>query len=155
MTNLEKIVTPFKCISYYVSTKSTIDDKNSYCYWFRGKLIRIISDKPFARGDMLIVKSISTASNGGTIIDVTVDSGKYQKLPVLSFVSTRLVYNKYSDFEFTSTPGITILKIIEQVMDDNYSACFITLSETTGVIHAVDKYMNNYFDINIGLSWSE
>lgn len=155
MTNLEEIVTPFKCISYYVSSKSTIDNKHSYCYWFRGKMIRIVSDKPFARGDMLIVNSIETQGTSGTIINVSVDSGEYQKLPVLSFVSTRLVYNKYSDFEFTTTPGITIIKKIEQVMDDNYSACFIVLAENTGIIKAVDKYMNNYFDINIGLSWSE
>ena len=155
MTNLGGIVTPFKCISYYVSTKSAIDNQHSYCYWFRGKLIRIISNKPFARGDMLIINSIENQSNGGTVINVEVDSGEYQKMPVLSFVSTRLVYNKYSDFEFTSTPGITILKTIEQVMDDNYSACFIVLSETSGMIHAVDKHMNNYFDINISLGWSE
>ena len=55
MTNLGEIATPFKCISYYVSTKSSVDNQHSYCYWFRGKLIRIISKKPFARGDMLIV----------------------------------------------------------------------------------------------------
>ena len=77
MTNLGTIVTPFKCISYYVSTKSSVDNQHSYCYWFRGKLIRIVSNKPFARGDMLVVNSIETQNNGGVVINVEVDSGEY------------------------------------------------------------------------------
>lgn len=154
MTNLE-LTTPFRCISYYASSKSVVDNKHSYCYWFRGKLIRIIADKPFARGDMLTINGISSQGNSSTIINATVDSGEYEKMPVLSFVSTRLVYNKYSDFEFTTTPGLQILKTIEQVLDENYSVCFIVLTESSGVIHAVDKYMNNYFDVGMNLHWNE
>jgi hypothetical protein len=155
MTNLESINFPFKCISYYVSSKSAIDKKDSYSYWFRGKMIRIIADKPFARGDVLIVNSIKDSGNDSVIINVTVDSGEYEQCPVLSFVSTRLVYNRYSDFTFTTTQNIKIVKVIEQVIDDNYSACFIVLAEKSGTIKAVDKSMNNYFDINIILDWCE
>ena len=154
MTNLESISYPFKCISYYVSSKSSIDNKDSYTYWFRGKMIRIIADKPFARGDVLIVNNIYTTPSNGTIIDVSVDSGQYEQYPVMNFISTRLVYNKYSDFDFSTTPGIKILKIIEQTLDDNYSVCFIVLTEKNGTIKAVDKNMNNYFDINVTLNWS-
>lgn len=155
MTNLEETKLPFKCISYYASSKSQIDGKNSYCYWFRGKLIRIIADKPFARGDILNIISIETNSNNGIIINTTVDTGDYEKYPVLSFVSTRLVYNKYSDFEFVTSPEIKIIKTIDQIMDDNYSVCFIILTDATGTIHAIDKRTNNYFDINISLDWKE
>lgn len=155
MTNLDSTFTPFKCISYYVSSKSPIDNKDSYSYWFRGKMIRIIADRPFARGDILIVKNIVNQNADNIIIDVDVDSGEYESYPVLNFVSTRLVYNKYSDFVFTPSPDIKILKIVEQIMDDNYSVCFITLTSKSGSIKAVDKNMNNYFDINITLDWTK
>ena len=155
MTNLESISVPFKCISYYASSKSSIDNKDSYSYWFRGKMIRIIANKPFARGDILNIKSISQKSNDSIIIDAEVDSGEYKQYPVLNFISTRLVYNKYSDFTFTASSNIQILKIIEQIMDDNYSVCFITLTTDSGTIKAVDKNMNNYFDININLDWNK
>lgn len=153
MTNLESITYPFKCVSYYVSSKSSVDNKDSYTYWFRGKMIRIVANKPFARGDVLIINNIHSTQTNGIIIDATVDSGEYTKYPVLNFISTRLVYNKYSDFEFTTTPGIKILHFVEQTIDDNYSVCFITLTEKTGTIKASDKNMNNYFDINVTLNW--
>ena len=53
MTNLF----PMRVISYYASTKSPIDGKHSYNYWMRSKLVRIIADKPFARGDVLVINS--------------------------------------------------------------------------------------------------
>ena len=154
-TNLD-LTTPLNCISYYVSNKSPIDNKHSYCYWFRGKLIRIVADKPFARGDMLQINSVTQAhSSSNIVIDVTVQTGEYVQAPVLNFVSTRLVYNTYSQFEFTTTPGVQILKTLEQIIDDNYSVCFVVLTSENGVIHAVDKFMNNYFNINISLEWNK
>ena len=52
MSNLgtANITLPVNVISYYASTKG-IDGKNCFNYWMRSKLVRIISDKPFARGD--------------------------------------------------------------------------------------------------------
>ncbi len=155
MTNRE-FTEPLNCISYYVSSKSDIDNKHSYCYWFRGKLIRIIADKPFARGDMLKIHRISQpTSSSNMTIEATVNSGEYVQYPVLNFISTRLVYNAYSDFEFTTTPGINLLGTIEQIIDNNYSVCFAVLSTSSGVIHAIDKNMNNYFDINVDLRWNK
>lgn len=155
MTNRE-FTEPLDCISYYVSSKSNIDNKHSYCYWFRGKLIRIIADKPFARGDMLRIHRITQQNSSANVtIEATVNSGEYRQHPVLNFVSTRLVYNPYSEFEFTTTPGVELLNVIEQTIDNNYSVCFVALASSTGVIHAVDKNMNNYFDININLQWNK
>ena len=58
MTNLF----PMRVISYYASTKSPIDGKHSYNYWMRSKLVRIIADKPFARGDVLVINSLKSTS---------------------------------------------------------------------------------------------
>ena len=44
---------PQKVISYYASSKG-IDNRNCFNFWLRSKLIRVICDKPFARGDVLI-----------------------------------------------------------------------------------------------------
>ena len=63
--NLDKQITlPIRCISYYASDKSSLDNKNSYEFWLRSKLTRIICDKPFSRGDVLQIDSINDTSSG-------------------------------------------------------------------------------------------
>jgi hypothetical protein len=151
-TNLEF---PIKCISYYASNRNQVDKKHSFEWWMRGKLVRIISDKMFARGDMLIINNISEINNA-IIINVSVDTGPYEPAPVLSFVSSRLVYNKYSKFEATADEGITILSQIDQITnDDNYSIGFLLLVEKSGVVHVKDTFMNNFFDVNCTLNWEK
>lgn len=150
-TNLEY---PIKCISYYASNKNQIDKKHSFEWWMRGKLIRIISDKAFARGDILNIKNIYDNTNNITIINVSVNNEEYQQYPVLSFVSSRLVYNKYSKFEAIPDNNIKILKQLEQINNNNYSIGFIILISESGTIKVQDSFMNNYFDINCNLSWN-
>lgn len=145
---------PIKCISYYASNKNQIDKKHSFEWWMRGKLIRIISDKAFARGDILNIKNIYDNTNNITIINVSVNNEEYQQYPVLSFVSSRLVYNKYSKFEAIPDNNIKILKQLEQINNNNYSIGFIILISESGTIKVQDSFMNNYFDINCNLSWN-
>lgn len=144
---------PIKCISYFASNKNRIDNKQSFEWWFRGFLVRIISDKSFARGDILIIKNI-IKDNNKILIDVDVSNEEYQQYPVLTFISSRLVYNKYSDFEFNTSPAIKILQLLEQVIDDNYSVGFIILANDSGFIKATDNVLKNQFDIYFKLSWS-
>lgn len=144
---------PIKCISYFASNKNKIDNKQSFEWWFRGFLVRIISEKSFARGDILIIKNI-VKDNNKILINVDVSDEEYTPYPVLTFISSRLVYNKYSDFAFFTTPSIQILQLLEQVINDNYSIGFIILASDNGVIKATDNVLKNQFDIYLKLSWS-
>jgi len=143
---------PIRVISYYASNKSKVDNKNDFCFWMRCKLTRIICDKPFARGDVLQINNISETSNG-IIIDTTLIEDWEKEYPVLNFVSGRLIYNKWADFEFTPSEGIQIIKPIEQILSDNYSIGFILLVYKSGIIKCVDKTTKNYFDVHVNLNW--
>lgn len=152
MSNLgtANIKFPINVISYYASSKG-IDGKNCFNYWMRSKLVRIISDKPFARGDCLKLNSIINNSSG-IIIDVTVLDEWAEEYPVLCFVSGRLIYNKWSKFEYKASDCIQILQPIEQILQENYSLGFILLCYGSGKIVCVDKSSNNYFDILVHLN---
>ena len=145
---------PIRVISYYASSKSQIDGKNDFCFWMRSKLTRIICDKPFARGDVLQINSISDTPSG-ILIDATLIDEWEPNYPVLTFVSGRLIYNKWADFEYTPSEGIQIIKPIEQILSDNYSIGFILLVYQSGIIKCVDKVCKNFFDIHIQLTNSD
>lgn len=152
-TNLDNPITfPIRCISYYASDKSSLDNKNSYEFWLRSKLTRIICDKPFSRGDVLQIDSINDTSSG-IVINTTLIDEWQEEYPVLCFVSGRLIYNKWVDFNCTPSEGIQILKPIEQVLSDNYSLGFILLVYQSGKITCVDTLTQNRFDIHINLKW--
>ena len=152
ITNLEY---PISCISYYASNKNQIDKRHSFEWWMREKLVRIVSDKAFARGDMINIRNIyDNPTSNSVMIEVDVDNGEYKQLPVLSFVSGRLVYNKKSKFDVYPDNHIQVLRQIEQINGDNYSIGFIVLVSASGVIKVQDPYMNNYFNINCTLSWN-
>lgn len=150
MTNT--ISYPIRAISYYASSKSIIDKKHDFCFWMRGKLTRIICDKPFARGDVLQINSITDISSG-ILIDTTLIEEWQAEYPVLNFISGRFIYNRWADFEYIPSDGIQILKPIEQVLSDNYSIGFITLVYQSGIIKCIDKLTNNRFDVHITLDW--
>lgn len=144
---------PLHCISFFASNRNKIDNKQSFEWWFRGFLVRIISNKSFARGDILIINNVIKEPNK-IIINVDVSDEEYQQYPVLTFISSRLVYNKYSDFEFITSPSIQILNLLEQVIDNNYSLGFIVLASDSGNIKAVDRTLGNQFNISLKLSWN-
>ena len=151
-TNLEQITFPFRCISYYASSKSKIDGNNSYEFWLRGKCIRIICDKAFGRGDVLEVKSIKDTSAGILIDTIVIDEWE-KEYPVLNFISGRLVYNKWVDFKYTTSDGIQIIKPVEQILSDSYSLGFIVLAYKSGKISCNDVTTGNAFDVYINLTW--
>lgn len=147
-----EITYPIRVISYYASSKSQVDGKHDFCFWMRCKLTRIVCNKPFARGDVLQINSI-TENSSGIVIDTTLIEEWEQGYPVLVFVSGRLIYNKWADFEFTPSEGIQIVKPIEQVLSDNYSIGFILLVYQSGIIKCVDKMTKNHFDIHVNLEF--
>lgn len=151
-TNLENIEFPFRCISYYASDKSPLDGKHSYEFWMRSFLVRIICDKPFSRGDVLQVESI-TKNNVGILINVTVIDEWEEEYPVLNFISGRLIYNKWVDFKYEATEGIQIISPIEQILSDSYSLGFVILAYKSGKISCNDTVTGNAFDVYINLSW--
>lgn len=152
MSNLDNKYIGTRCVSYYASSKSAVDGKNSFEFWIRGKCIRIICDKTFARGDVLEIKDIKTSSSG-IIIDTVLINEWEPEYPVLNFISGRLIYNKWASFETTPSEGIQIIMPVEQVLSENYSIGFIVLAYKSGKISCVDTVTNNRFDIYINLSW--
>lgn len=143
---------PMRCISYYASSKSGLDGKQSYEFWLRGICIRIVCDKPFARGDVLEIQSIED-NNSGVLITTKLINDWEQEYPVLNFISGRLIYNRWVKFEYEVTEGIQILKPIEQVLSNNFSLGFIILCYKSGKITCVDKQTDNKFDVSINLTW--
>ena len=148
-----EIKLPIRVISYNASSKSQIDGKHDFCFWMRCKLTRVICDKPFARGDVLQINSIIDTPSG-ILIDTILIEDWEKEYPVLTFVSGRLIYNKWADFEFTPSEGIQIVKPIEQVLSDNYSIGFILLVYQSGIIKCVDKTTKNYFDVHVNLEFN-
>nr|DAM10473.1 MAG TPA: hypothetical protein [Caudoviricetes sp.] len=153
-TNLEPLenIIGTRCISYYASDKSALDGKHSYEFWTRSKLTRIVCNKPFGRGDTLQIDDVKETPSGILIETILINEWE-QGYPVLNFISGRLIYNKWADFECTPTEGIQIVKQIEQILADNYSIGFVILAYKSGKISCVDKVTNNKFDIHIRLDW--
>lgn len=140
---------PIRVISYYASSKG-IDGKNGFNFWIRSALVRIVADKPFARGDVLEIINI-TKKGVNTILECKVID-EWAEYPVLCFVSGRLTYNKWSNFKYTSTEGIQILQSVEQLLSNNYSIGFIILVYTSGKVFCDDDAMNNHLEIDISLN---
>jgi hypothetical protein len=143
---------PMRCISYYASSKSGLDNRHSYEFWLRGKCIRIVCNKPFARGDSLEIQSI-TENTAGILIETLLVDEWEQEYPVLNFISGRLIYNRWADFKYTTTGGVQILKSVEQILSNNLSIGFIVLCYCSGKISCVDTKTNNYFDVYVNLEW--
>jgi len=143
---------PIRCISYYATSKSNVDGKHSYEFWMRGICVRMICNKPCARGDVIEINKIED-TNSGVLIDTTLIDEWEQEYPVLNFISGRLIYNKWVNFEYKATDGIQILKPIEQVLSDNFSLGFIILCYKSGLISCKDTQTNNEFDVHVNLTW--
>ena len=143
---------PARVISYYASTKSPVDGTHSYNYWMRSKLVRIVANKPFGRGDVLLANSITTTSSGITI-NCEVEEEWAEEYPLLCFVSGRLIYNKWASFEFNASEGIQIISPIEQILSDNYSFGLILAVYKSGKITCTDTTSGNNVDIFVGIEW--
>ena len=143
---------PMRCISYYASSKSGLDGKQSYEFWLRGVCIRIVCDKPFARGDVIEIQSIEDTNSGVLIITKLIDEWE-QEYPVLNFISGRLIYNRWAEFQYETTDGIQIIKSIEQILSNNLSVGFIVLCYKSGKISCIDTKTDNRFDVFINLNW--
>lgn len=154
MKNITNIKLPIRVISLYASSKSKIDNKHDFCFWMRSKLTRIVCNKPFARGDVLQINSINEINNS-IIIDTTLIDEWQEEYPVLVFVSGRVIYNKWADFEYLPSEGIQIVCPIEQILSDNYSIGFVLVVYKSGIIKCMDKLTNNHFDVYVTLNWNK
>jgi hypothetical protein len=153
-TNLEPLenIIGTRCISYYASDKSALDNKHSYEFWTRSKLTRLVCNKPFGRGDTLQIDAIKETASG-ILIETTLIDEWQEGYPVLNFISGRLIYSKWANFECTATEGIQIIKQIEQILSENYSIGFVVLAYKSGKITCIDKVTGNVFDVHIHLDW--
>lgn len=89
------------------SSKTGIDSKNSYEFWFYSDLIRIIGDKPFARGDVVEIlaideekKEIKIEVLGDPNIEDVPSQVLEKELPVFMFLVTPLPLDELSDYNF-------------------------------------------------------
>ena len=159
-TNLEPLenIIGTRCISYYASDKSALDNKHSYEFWTRSKLTRLVCNKPFGRGDT--TDNFREKHLAEMDVNLVLDKEMPELIdewqegyPVLNFISGRLIYSKWANFECTATEGIQIIKQIEQILSENYSIGFVVLAYKSGKITCVDKVTGNVFDVHIHLDW--
>lgn len=148
---------PIKCLSYCASSFGSHDRINSFEFWVRGHLVRIIGDKPFSRGDMIWLDSIDYDDlKDEYIISIRViDDEPYESgLPVLSLSISRVVYS-VDDFDIIEKDGVKILKTISVNTDDSYSLAFIALLYGDGSICCKSKSTSAAFDLDFKLSWKQ
>lgn len=146
---------PIRAIVYNASSVNSIDNYNSFEFWVRGYLIRIVGDKAFSRGDMCEIVSIEKKQDGKYINIRVLDDEEFdQNLPTLMLATSRLVYNDFSSFEISTRGDIEVLDTIEVTSDNNLSLSFITLvGKGYSKIQAVDSKFENFFDIELELSY--
>lgn len=152
---MSKISLPVKAISYCASTYNRIDGKNSFEFWTRGHLIRIVGDKPFSRGDMIWIDEIGFSRRDNTyFIKVRViDDQLYESnLPVLSIAVSRLVYS-VCDFEIEQEGDISLLDTFYVDTDDSYSVILITLLGGSARLNGYSPSMNTSFSFDFNLNW--
>lgn len=154
---MTEIKYPIKCISYCASNYGTYDKANSFEFWVRGHLIRMIGDKPFSRGDMIWLDEIDYDDlNEEYVIRVRViDDEPYEEgLPVLSLSISRIVYS-VDDFDVVEKDGVKILKTISVETDESYSLAFISLLYGDGSIVCKSKTTGAAFNLDFRLSWKQ
>lgn len=136
----------------YQSDKG-IDRKPSYNFWFTSSLIRVIGNKPFARGDIALIKEIKKPSptewniEVDIIGDTKVDSEAMdlvvslkEEIPTLIFATTKIYLDKDSDVHIYSTDDIEILLNCSSTMNDNKSYTIAALVKgKQGKIFGIDK----------------
>lgn len=148
---------PIKCLCYCASNYGTYDRLNSFEFWVRGHLIRIVGDKPFARGDMIWLDSIDYNDlKDEYIINIRViDDEPYEEgLPVLSLAISRMVYS-VTDFDICEKDGIKILKSIYVETDNSFSLAFISLLYGEGSIVCKSESTGAAFSLDFNLDWKQ
>ena len=148
---------PIKCIVYCASNYGTYDRANSFEFWVRGHLIRIIADKPFSRGDMIWLDDIYFDDlKLEYVIKVRViDDDPYEEgLPVLSLATSRIVYS-VDDFEVHEKDGVKVLNAISVETDGNYSLAFISLLYGDGAISCKSRSTGAAFNLDFSLTWKQ
>ncbi len=152
---MNKVTLPVKAISYCASTYSVIDHQNSFEFWIRGHLIRVIGDKPFSRGDMIWIDSIEYSQTDDTyyiMIRVIDDQPYEQNLPVLNISVSRMIYS-VNDFEINDEGDITLLKTIYISTDNSYSVVFISLLGGPARLSCHSPSMGASFSLDYSLDW--
>lgn len=149
-TQPDAITFPVRCMSLYASSVG-IDERDSFNFWIRSRLIRVICDKPFARGDILEISHVDDMENGVFIYTKLIEEC-VEEYPTLNFISGRVVYSKDSSFVCTSSKNIKIVKKIEQILNEDYSLGFVVLAYDSGKIECIDKQNKNYFECYINVS---
>lgn len=145
---------PVCCIVNYVS-KLGIDGNYSYEFWFASSIIRIIADKPFGRGDIVEINSITKQSNTEWRINIKVigdpklekiamDLTEGEEIPTLLFVTPKIYLNEYSEYHAYSTDNIQIVLNCSAILDGNKSYTIAALVRgKQGKIFASDAVTGN------------
>ena len=136
----------------YQSDKG-IDGKPSYNFWFTSSLIRVIGDKPFARGDIALIEDITKPSptewniKVRIIGDYRIDkeatdlvSSLSEEIPTLIFATTKIYLDETSDMHIYGSDNIEILLNCSSVMNNNKSYTIAALVKgKQGKIFGYDK----------------
>lgn len=153
MTNLKEFINQ-KFVFYYASSVNSLDNKNSFEFWFNSGIIRIIADRPFARGDLGIIKDIDLQNRIIYVEVLDMVEADNQPLPILLFVASRIHFNEYSDFyAFSKSEDIKIISVFSSIQDNNLLPAVVLLAKDSGTITLYEEKFSNEFDLIINIEW--
>jgi len=147
-------------LSYYASVKNLRDEKHSYVFAFRFYNYIIECDVPFARGDVLEIISLECGDKYKKItVKVKEDfQGDRKTLKTLIFTSVRMIYSRYSSFDFVSrdVSKLDLYDKSEFLINHNLSVvCAVLVAEGKHVATLVDKYLKNKLQLKYDLKFIE
>jgi len=138
------------CILNYES-KVGVDGLHGYEFWFTSSIIRIVADKPFGRGDVALIKSITKQSDTEHRINIEVigdpninklpsEIFEQGELPTLLFVTPKIYLNEHSEYHAYSSENVEILLNVPAILDGNKSYTIAILTKgKQAKVYAIDK----------------
>lgn len=127
------------CIVPYQSSRG-IDDRPTYAFWFTSSLVKIVGDKPFGRGDIVLLETIEkTNINEWTLEckvvgDPEIDPEAKQlsessdrEIPTLLFLTTKIYLHEDAEVDLTCTDNITLLLSCSSIINNNKSYTVVAL----------------------------
>jgi len=142
------------------SSKIGIDNKHSYEFWYYSELMRIIGDKPFARGDIVNIDSVNDDTKEIRITvcgdpanefeNIPEEATNQQELPVFMFLVTPMPLDEKSNYNFFCDENSKILMIKSSIKSNNkrYAVCALVRGEKP-YVRAVESETKAVFEWSI------
>ena len=134
------------CLINY-SSQMAVDSRHSYDFWFNSEVARIICNEPFSRYDPVRIVEVDDSKKEIHIEKVTLETDDLRNIPVLMFLTNRILLNYNSEYDFDVDGNSEIVAIYEAVFDRNKSyAALIKVMGTSSTLKASDTVTKAQFE---------